>query len=324
MKCAVLVLFALVLGNAAEQKVKRPGVPGVQVKLETLKRAFTYQLGGSPDWMALTDEAVWVSNSRLKAVQRIDPKTDTVAAKVDLPGEPCSGLATGFGSLWVPLCGNSSGVARVDLSTNKIIAVIPGSPAESEGGITAGADAVWIVMSKALLTKIDPSANRAVGTVPLPSGSSNPLYSDGLIWVTGFTTNQLVVVDPSKGAVTGKIPTGPGPRFLTKGGGSLWTLNQGDGTVTRVEASSQRAIATIAAGIPGTGGEIAYGADSVWTTVFDIPLTRIDPQSNQVVKQWAGFGGDSVRFGFGSIWLTDLRHGLLWRIDQSDVIRQRN
>jgi virginiamycin B lyase len=316
MKCAVLVLFAVVLGNAAEQKVKRPGVPGVQVKLETLKRAFTYQLGGSPDWMALTDDAVWISNSRLKAVQRIDPKTNSVAAKVDLPGEPCSGLAAGFGSLWVPLCRTSSGVARVYFWTQRIIAVIPGSPAESEGGITASTDAVWIVMTKGLLTKIDPSTNRTVGEVKLPPGSSNPLYSDGLIWVTGFTSNQLLVVDPSQNAVTGKIPTGPGPRFLTKGAGSLWTLNQGDGSVTRIDANSQRAIATIAAGIPGTGGEIAYGGDSVWTTVFDIPLTRIDPRSNQVVKQWIGFGGDSVRFGFGSIWLTDLRHGVLWRIDQ--------
>ena len=35
----------------------------------------------------------------------IDPKTNMRVATVKLQGEPCSGLALGFGSLWVPLCG---------------------------------------------------------------------------------------------------------------------------------------------------------------------------------------------------------------------------
>jgi len=45
-------------------------------------------------------------------------------------------------------------------------------------------------------------------------------------------------------------------------------------------------------GIPGAGGDIGYGGESV----------RV------------GEGGDSLRVGFDSIWITDYERGLLERI----------
>ncbi len=108
-------------------------------------------------------------------------------------------------------------------------------------------------------------------------------------------------MDAAAGRVLDSIAVGPKPRFLTAGGGSVRTLNQGDGTVSRVDEKSRKVIATIRVGIPGAGGDIGYGADSVWPTVFDVPLTRIDATSNGVVKQWIGKGGDSLRIGFDSL-----------------------
>jgi virginiamycin B lyase len=52
----------------------------------------------------------------------------------------------------------------------------------------------------------------------------------------------------------------------------------------------------------------------VWPTVFGVPLTRIDGSINKVVTQWIGKGGDSLRYGFGSIWITDYRKRLVLRI----------
>jgi len=80
-------------------------------------------------------------------------------------------------------------------------------------------------------------------------------------------------------------------------------------------------IATIPVGIPGVGGDICYGADSVWTAKFGIPLTRIDTKSNKVSRQWVGRGGDALRFGYDSIWLTDYHRGLLWRIPNLKYFR---
>src|ERR1700687_2843329 len=103
-------------------------------------------LGGGPDWMAITDDAVWIANEKLNAIQRIDPQTNKVEALIRLPGPPCSGLVFAFGSLWVPVCGEPRTLARIDPSTNRVAAVLPFGPADSEGGITASEDSVWIVV----------------------------------------------------------------------------------------------------------------------------------------------------------------------------------
>jgi hypothetical protein len=38
------------------------------------------------------------------------------------------------------------------------------------------------------------------------------------------------------------------------------------------------------------------------------------------LKQWIGKGGDSLRFGFASLWITDYRKGLLCRIPESQLL----
>jgi streptogramin lyase len=50
-------------------------------------------------------------------------------------------------------------------------------------------------------------------------------------------------------------------------------------------------------------------------TSFQYPITRIDPASNEVVQQFFGTGGDAIRVGLGSVWLSNLRAGNVWRID---------
>ena len=89
--------------------------------------------------------------------------------------------------------------------------------------------------------------------------------------------------------------------------------------MSRIDIRQQRATATIPLGIPGKGGDICYGAGSVWTTLLNVPLTRLDANTNTVVRQWVGPGGDSLRFGHQSIWLTDLRRGRLLRIPLKEV-----
>ena len=131
--------------------------------------------------------------------------------------------------------------------------------------------------------------------------------------------NLLTAVDARSGKILESVLVGQRPRFLTSGSGSIWTINQGDGTVSRIDEQSRKLIATIRVGIPGTGGDIAYGANSVWLTVFDVPLTRIDAATNKVVRQWIGKGGDSLRVGFDSLWITDYKKGLLSRIPIQQV-----
>ena len=282
--------------------------------MSDLRTNATFEVEGHPDWMVVTDDAVWVTSSNVNHVVRLDTKSDQPTTIVTVK-EPCSGLAAGFGSIWVPSCGSHS-LVRLNPATGKIQAEMPVDPADSEGGITVGAGSVWIAIDKkGVLARIDPQSNRVVAQIAIPSGSFVPAFADGAVWITSTEHNLLTRVDPQSNKVVTSIAIGPQPRFLTVGDGSVWTLNQGDGTISRVDTHSNKVIATIQAGIPGTGGEIAFGEGSVWATVFHIPITRIDPATNSVVQQWVGTGGDSIRVGHGTVWLTDLAHGKVWRFD---------
>lgn len=323
MTIAAVSLAVVIQASDAERKIAQPGVKEIQVPFQSLKPSATFKIGKTADWVLITDSAVWVGGSKPYSLQRIDPSTNKIVAKIRLPGEACSGLAFGFGSVWVPVCGKRPSLARVDVNTNQIIAILPFGTAGAEGGIAASSDSVWIVPDKkGTLTRIDPQTNTVRQRISIPPDSYNPIFSDGMIWITGVGSNVLTVVDASSGDVLTSLPVGPKPRFLTAGNGSVWTLNQGDGTVTRVDARTREITATIPVGIPGVGGEICYGADSVWAAKFAIPLTRIDTKTNKVSRQWVGRGGDALRFGYDSIWLTDYHRGLLWRIPFNDELQR--
>jgi virginiamycin B lyase len=295
-------------------RIVRPGVatPGVSRLLTDIKTEAVFPVEGTPDWSVATKDSVWVSSARANHVVQLIPATSKAGLIIDIQ-RPCSGLADGFGSIWVPSCGTHS-LTRIDPATGKTVADITADPANSEGGITVGAGSIWIVTKPSTLVRIDPKTNAISAAIQLPSGSDNPTFGDGFVWVSSFEHDQLLKVDPSSNTIVAAIPIGPKPRFLTVGAGSVWTLNQGDGTISRVDVKTGKVLATIPCGIPGSGGEITFGAGSVWATMFDFPLTQVDPKTNKLVKQWAGEGGDGIRFAFGSVWLSNLRQGNVWRL----------
>ena len=303
------------------QQQPAPGIPSIQIPFTTLKPAAAFKVGGTADWVQVTDNAVWVAAADPFSVQRIDPIQNKIVATIPVRGEVCSGQVSGFGSLWVPVCGKRPSVVRIDERTNRIAAEIPIPFASAEGGIAAGGDSVWMVTDKpgTTLSRINPATNRITQKITVPAGSFNPVFSDGIVWVTCTKSSVLTAIDARSGKQLASIHVGPGPRFLTAGAGSVWTLNQGDGSVTRIDVTSRKVTANIPLGLPGHGGDIDYGADSVWVTMMNVPLTRIDTKSNRAIRQWAGKGGDSLRFGFDSVWLTDYHKGTIVRIPYLQV-----
>ena len=299
----------------------RPGVkaPGIRIPIANLKPDAVFEVPGNPDWITV-DESVWISNYPKGSVTRLDPKTNKVLGVIATGSKPCSGLAAGFGSLWVPNCGDQN-LARVDLKTGEVKTRIPIAIADSEGGIATGAGSVWIVTdSKGTLARLDPDTDKVVASIPLPAGSYVPAFGEGSLWVTCTDKDVVSRIDPRTNLIVETIKTGKKPRFLTIGEGAVWVLNQGDGSVTRIDPATNKVVATIELGVPGDGGDISAGEGSVWVTSFEFPLTRIDPVRNKVTHQFAGPGGDAVRAGLGSVWLSNLKQGNVWRIDPRRVL----
>jgi virginiamycin B lyase len=298
----------------------KPGVkkPGVQIPIVDLKPDAVFETPGSPDWLAVGDN-VWVSNKPKNSVIRLDPKTNKVVDTITVGSKPCSGLAIGFGSLWVPNCGDQS-VSRVDLKTGKGTATFPSGIGNTEGYIAAGAGSIWMMTdTKGTLARIDPDTNKVVAEILLPSGSYCPVFGEKALWVTSTEGNSVSRIDPNTNLIVETIAVGKAPRFLAVGEGAVWTLNQTEGNVTRIDPKTNKVVATIEVGVPGGGGDIAAGEGSVWVTSFGFPISRIDPASNKVVQQFTGEGGDAIRIGLGSVWLSNLKAGTVWRIDPKRV-----
>jgi YVTN family beta-propeller protein len=316
--CSGVALQAAV---GRQARATRPGVstPGVKISMSRLKPEAVFDVPGAPDWMAI-DDHVWISNSPKNNVTRIDPAANRVVDNISVGARPCSGLVAGFGSVWVPNCGDKT-ISRIDLRSGKVTATFPLTIANSEGGVAVGAGSFWIMTdAKGTLARVDPATNTVTAQIAVPAGSFAVAFGDNAAWITSTNQNLLTRVDAKTNAVTDHIAVGPKPRFLTVGEGSVWTLNQGDGSISRVSMQTRALVATIEAGVPGGGGEIAAGEGSVWVTMLQFPLTRIDPATNKVAQQFFGEGGDSVRVGHGSVWLSDLRGGKLMRFSSKAIL----
>jgi len=309
-RIAAALAAAIFFSAAYAAEPAKPGLPSLQHPIEDLKPAAMLKLGKTADWVDVTPSAIWVGASGGNAVHAIDPATRQEIAAVPLPGEACAGLSARDGALWVPLCGagDARGLARIDLPSRSLTRVLPFGP-EEEGGVAAGSGFVWIVTGERQLLQIEAASGKIRRRIVLPPKSFNPLLAENSLWITNFGGNRLIRLDPRSGKILGSTPTGPSPRFLTAGAGSIWTLNQGDGSVTRIDAKTGSPLATIALGVPGHGGDIAFGDGKVWVTMAGVPLTAIDPATNQPVSQWVGSGGDSLKVDAGVIWLTDYHGG---------------
>jgi len=304
----VAIIAGLLAGPAGAADLS-----SIQRPISDLKPTAVLPIGKTADWVSIVGASVWVGSTGPYAVTRVDRRRNTVSLTVVLPGEPCAGLAPGFGALWVPLCGPKPGLAKVDLATGKLT-VFDVTPAAAEGGVAVGGDSVWLVTDKqGSLARIDPGDGHVRQTVKTPPGSYNPAYAAGRIYLSRVEGAELTTIDARTGATLATTPTGPNPRFLSAARDAVWTLNQGDGSLTRVGARDHKVGAAIALGTPGHGGDITYRDGRVWTTMSKTPLTVTDARSGAVLRQWTGPGGDSLAVAGDDLWLTDYKAGTLTR-----------
>jgi virginiamycin B lyase len=302
--------------QGAAKRPPRPGVktPGIVRPMNTLAPQHVFKMDGTPDWVAVSPDSIWFSHRPDKTLKRLNPKTNEIVASIPIGEKQCSGMVFGFDSMWLPHCGEKA-LYRVDIKKGEIIAKIPVSPAASEGGITVTDDSVWMLTDpKGTLSRIDPDTNKVVVEITTPAGCYDAAAGFNMVWVTCTEANLLLRVNPVNNLIESRISVPNGPRFLAVGEGAVWTLNETDGSVSRIEPKTNKIEATIEAGVPHAG-DIATGEGAVWIGSFEFPLTRIDASTNKVTQQWSGMGGDAVRVAFGSVWLSFLREGYLWRID---------
>jgi streptogramin lyase len=270
------------------------------------------QVGGHPDWQTALDGAVWVATGEL-SVARVDQSTNKIVTQIDAD-HPCDSLAAGFGAVWSPSCGTNE-LDRIDPRSNKVTARIPvaGIPSDGEGQLAVGGKFVWLFTdAEGSLAQVDPKSNRVVATHPTGVPGVALVEANGSLWAS-LPSRDAVAQIGLDGTVKRTIDVGAGPRFIAAGEGGVWVLGQGAGDVTRIDPETGTVVATIPLEIPGDGGCIITGGGSVWVTMPDTPISRIDPKTNAVTERFTGEGGDCIGFTDGSVWLSNGRLGNVWR-----------
>jgi streptogramin lyase len=135
----------------------------------------------------------------------------------------------------------------------------------------------------------------------------------------------VVRVDTISQEIEAVVPVGPDPKLLAVASGRVWTLNLGDGTLSRIDPSSNKA-STLDVGV--VVGFASDGRD-LWVARDGNVLSRLEGATGDDVSSYilgrrpifalrdAGFVG----VGQGSVWLTVPKVGepfephSLWRLD---------
>lgn len=273
------------------------------------------RINGEPDFLAVDYGAVWIGNFGTGTLDRVEPASNRLTARIPLGAEPCTAIASGFGSIWVPTCGTPPAVVRVDARRNRVVARIRVNEILPESGIGVDESGAWVLTAASgELSRIDPQTNKVTATHRVADGSTVVTTGFGSVWVANSNTNAVQRVDPASGEILATIPVGQAPRFMSAGEGAVWVTNQTSGDVYRIDPQANEVAAAIDIGDFFSGGDVKAGLGSVWAATGDGPLSRIDPATNEVVEHYPENGADAIGIGAGAVWISDHNAKTVYRL----------
>ena len=229
--------------------------------------------------------------------------------------QPCGGILSAFGSLWVPTCGDNA-LQRVDARSGKITATITSGAANIKGSIAASTDSIWLITdTKETVSRIDPEQNAVVGEFRVPAGCTGLTFAETSLWMACPEQNKILRINPVTNIVDKRIEVSGRPVLIATGESSIWVLCAKDGKIDRIDPKTDKVSKTIDLLTPGADGGIAFSDGFLWVTAPGFPITRIDPTAEAVAQQFWGEGGGSLTASAGALWLTNLsgpNAGTIW------------
>jgi YVTN family beta-propeller protein len=276
--------------------------------------------------LAVGEGAVWAMSDSASTLLRIDPKRNTVSARIKVkPNNPCpafpqacSEAAAGQGAIWVSHPSDNT-VSRIDPQTNRVLATIP--VGRHPDGIAVSPGAVWVANSGGptvnsggpSVSRIDPAANRVVATIE--TGPARGCCSDfmqltvggGSVWVGVPNLTSVVRIDPATNAVTATIRLSVQPYgFLAADKSAVWSSGgHAAGVVARLDPRTNRLSGSFNGAETPIGLGLAFG--SLWVADLDSKvIDRVNPHTARTIGRLR-VGGYPVRIavGFGSVWVRD-------------------
>src|SRR4051794_29760844 len=140
----------------------------------------------------------------------------------------------------------------------------------------------------------------------------------GSVWVSVYTDDKLVRIDPATHRVIATMKTGTSPCGIAVGGGSVWVENYGGDSVTRVDPRTGKVVATVPVGLQPY--DVTYVAGAAWVTNFhDDTVTRIDAVTGKRRTIKVGADPTGIAPAGGAVWVTNQADGTVSRIDPATL-----
>jgi streptogramin lyase len=240
---------------------------------------------------------LWITTGSFGQVLRFDPRTNALAAEIDLGAGPVTDVAMSDDAVWVSAV---SDLVRIDPATNEVVDRLRSDP--TFGDVTFGAGSLWVITGaneEGAVWRIDPVTADVQQEIPLPNPSfwNEMEAGDEAIWVTsspvahgdGAPLVRLHRIDPSTGGITAEVPLGNGAfglgaedravslATLAVGEGSVWVLIETESLVVRVDPAALgrgETLGGIAGGSSDVGSGMTIGAGAIWVTAPEA-VTRV-------------------------------------------------
>lgn len=228
------------------------------------------------DFAVAVGDGVWLSGVGPGAV-RYAP-SGAITARTRIPGEVVQALAATPEHVWVPSL-NPSALFRLDATTGEVLerVPLPASPV-AEAAVGAAGDRAYVLVepSEPRIAVVEGGA--VVEEVETPEGAVAVRAGFGSLWVP-TSEGTVERYDLGSGSWT-SVPVGPRPRFLDVGFGAVWVMNQGDGSVSRIDPRSGESEQLAMTGLAIGGGDLTVGGGAVWLRT-DSVVVRIDPRTRR-------------------------------------------
>jgi class 3 adenylate cyclase/streptogramin lyase len=238
------------------------------------------------------DGSVAVPSNSLAA---IDPKTSKVSWHTSA-GESPTLVSVAAGRAW--LLNRAQTISLVDVEARSLVKTfgVPATPA----GIAAAPDGLWVGDSvKASVLKLAADTTRVLEEIDAP-----PLK------VQSFREGDSARHE-------GPFVDG-GQMVLARG--ALWFLS-GDTTLSRIEPRTGQVEARIRyKGFAGVGPAfVAADSEAVWVYGGGA-LTRIDPESNEIVSSLEITASGPIAAGLGSVWVADRQNNQVLQVAPESAV----
>ncbi len=214
----------------------------------------------------------------------------------------------------------------VGLAALALVAAAGGAAAVLFAGEEAGGDSCSPALTRP--AKQDLAARRIPASSPGAARPQEPIIvrsrprsvavgADG-VWVAQSTDGSVWLIDPSLEQPVGEpVPVGGKPFSLALAEDVIWVTRE-DGKLVAIDRKTRK----LRPGVITYGaesGEVAIGAGSVWVNNYADQYTgmisRIDPCSGDVEHIEVGERANTVKFAYGSVWVSDSVEQALHRVD---------